>query len=977
MNLNNTTYNYSTAEGTTQNDRFLEALNPDSVLIQDFSTQDWMKFAWHFAKQVNYFNPNNELDGNWQNFFTKEEEIEAVLKDAENNANLTPHLTLFVCFLKLLEYNSTHINKITSRHLDFYYSEILKINKKEPVADQAFVLFELAKNQTDHTLESGTTLIGPKDAKGNTLKYKLKEDAFINNAKIADLKSIYIHDADDQKAFKASTNAPIDNNILADNPENGWYPFGFSSSENTDVKPGFIISSPQLQNIKAGCTIDIVLDLENDLPYAYEVIKESLTIELSGKKSWLKSDDIRGRIIHPHAASSGGSKLIIGTYIHTSLDKVQTPTFKVPFEAKHPLLKISFNASTKLGFQIAQHLSTNKLTKIKLKTQKWESANLDISNDFGKLKTDKPFVPFGHQPTKDSKVIIKAPEIFDQKLTQAHLNIKWKNPPSDIKMHYSAYKEGYLNKKTFSSSTPIVNNCNHFTANVNSYTDGNNEKIQENVGLFAAKDNKSVSISLLEKPINFKRNTEIHLSLNQSFLHEVYPKVLALSMMDESITNIPHEPYTPCIENIEISYTSESEVSLTEFPIDNNKSLETYHIHPFGYSKIEPASAIDFTGILPYYSQGGELYIGLENIQAPQQISLLFEMVEGSENPQQVEKQESNALKWSYLGNKRWETLEDSDIITNTTDQFLKTGIVKINIPAEACDNNPILPTGLHWLKISNSGSFDAVCKIKNIYTQAAHLEFKENNNTLEHLSNGLAAGSIKSFEKKVGEIKKISQPIASFGGVPKETQTEYYRRVSERLRHKNKAITQWDYEHLILDQFPEIYKTKCLNHTSKESSFAPGEVLIIVIPNLKNINETNFSLPMVSKAKLNSIENFINQHNSEHIKASVINPVYEEVKIEVKVKFKNNYDANSARKELNNALRSFLSPWAFSSNTELKFGTNIYFSTLITYIDQLEYVDFLSEIKMKHNGSFKSMIEPSSPKAILVSAKEHDIKFL
>ena len=53
------------------------------------------------------------------------------------------------------------------------------------MADQAFVLFELAKNQTDHTLESGTTLIGPKDAKGNTLKYKLKEDAFINNAKIA------------------------------------------------------------------------------------------------------------------------------------------------------------------------------------------------------------------------------------------------------------------------------------------------------------------------------------------------------------------------------------------------------------------------------------------------------------------------------------------------------------------------------------------------------------------------------------------------------------------------------------------------------------------------------------------------------------------------------------------------------------------------------------------------------------------------
>ena len=43
----------------------------------------------------------------------------------------------------------------------------------------------------------------------------------------------------------------------------------------------------------------------------------------------------------------------------------------------------------------------------------------------------------------------------------------------------------------------------------------------------------------------------------------------------------------------------------------------------------------------------------------------------------------------------------------------------------------------------------------------------------------------------------------------------EYYRRISERLRHKNRAITSWDYEQIILENFPEVFKVKCLNSTN------------------------------------------------------------------------------------------------------------------------------------------------------------------
>jgi hypothetical protein len=54
--------------------------------------------------------------------------------------------------------------------------------------------------------------------------------------------------------------------------------------------------------------------------------------------------------------------------------------------------------------------------------------------------------------------------------------------------------------------------------------------------------------------------------------------------------------------------------------------------------------------------------------------------------------------------------------------------------------------------------------------------------------------------------------PYSSFGGRETEDTTEFYQRVSERLRHKERAITIFDYERLVLESFPEVYKVECVN---------------------------------------------------------------------------------------------------------------------------------------------------------------------
>ena len=62
-------------EGTDQQQRLIDALNPGAFNLHDFNVTVWMKFAWNFAQKVNYFDTDNQQDGNWQDFFIEESEI--------------------------------------------------------------------------------------------------------------------------------------------------------------------------------------------------------------------------------------------------------------------------------------------------------------------------------------------------------------------------------------------------------------------------------------------------------------------------------------------------------------------------------------------------------------------------------------------------------------------------------------------------------------------------------------------------------------------------------------------------------------------------------------------------------------------------------------------------------------------------------------------------------------------------------------
>ncbi|MBU3660685.1 MAG: phage baseplate protein [Flavobacteriales bacterium] len=1067
--------------GTDQGDRNLPSLNPDSIKLQGFGIEEWMQFAYNFADDVKFFNTNNIQDGDWKAFFKNDTELKELLETYQLSNKLTPHLTLFICFLRLLEISSNHFNSLSKKHLDFYYSEVLQISKLPEQGDKVHILFELAKNIANAQMPVGTELDGERDAVGKKRTYELIDEIVVNKAKVAQFKNIY-NDPKNQIAWTYPIKgAPVANSYNGagekfPGDDTSWRPFGYNHIETgapslPDAKLGFAVASSTLA-LSEG-TRNIVVEARFNfgmLPIlTQQALINNVQVFYTGEKGWVGpvqlssvSTTIRESASISNTFNTGFvaqdntgnvQRLTLVTTLQPEMEAVTSYNKAIhgeQFKTTEPVFRFLVKTDNLDGFNVYKRISS-ALLLLKIKVGVLGMKKMVLQGDTGPINITKPFYPFTTIPVKGSSFSVYNEEIFSKKWNFINVNLKWKDTPASFNGLYRAYDQnfldtvagdwfekisaqpsipltnpgpiGFLNYAAFqiqlqfpfqlgqfTPSTPqppqpaplsqrgyylkynsIVTNNNYFKASV---------EVRNNDQWMPAQPSSSNTITLFKQVagqtgfytdfntsnISNGKTGPLRLSLNQSFLHELYPKIyaLALSCTSKEVL-IPNQPYTPFVEELTVEYSAEALVTvLNPNPEQyfNQRSIQLFHEHPYGqveehqYLKLSaPVQVSNTISLAPYYGSGGELYIGLEDVENLQQISLLIQILEGTENPLTDSFTSIDRIDWDILCSNFWKPIVSPLMLVNQVDNFLKTGIVKFVVPKEATSDNTLLPSGLFWVRARMNKKYDAVCRVLSIDAQAVTAEFDNKGNDLSHLEKGISANTISKLVDRSSLIKKVVQPYNSFGGKPIESDFEYYRRVSERLRHKNRAITLWDYEKLTLQQFPELYKVKCLNHTCECSFVSGGNVTLVVIPDTKRKNVFDNFQPRVSKALLNQIENYLSQLNSLHVKTHVINPEYEEVQVKLKVKFYEGLDIPFHIEKLNSDIIRYLSPWAYETKEEIQFGVTLYRTMVIDYLEKLDYVDYLQDVKLVKNGDETlRQCSPSSPKGILVSAKKHDI---
>lgn len=477
-------------------------------------------------------------------------------------------------------------------------------------------------------------------------------------------------------------------------------------------------------------------------------------------------------------------------------------------------------------------------------------------------------------------------------------------------------------------------------------------------------------------------------------LSEVIMHNARLKPDDPDLLPEPNPPLAPLASDVQLHYTA----SVSAFEEDKASSaIDFYHITPFGYRQLPLRSAYEHHRLLEPFEDEGTLYIGLDSYPEGGYLNLFFQLMEGRVEDYIREVPEPH---WQYLAANTWHDFGQENILSDSTGGFIQSGIVRLRIPKLAEKGNTLLNPGLFWIKVSVAKDARVAASVQHIYVNAVCVQW-DGKGSKQHLEKPLPAGSIRKLRDKVPGIKDIVQPLPSFNGKKTEDALYFYQRVSERLRHKHRAVNVWDYERLVLNRFPLADKVKCFTAGSAYYNVAPesrkfmvppGHVKMVIIPDISNPEIRNILRPKAGMSTLIRIQQYLKSLASPFTEIEVMNPFYERVKVIASIKLKNGlYDEGFYLNRLNSDLQAFLTPWLNPQKPGKEFGNSVYVSRVMSYVQSLPYIDFvsgLSLIKTWNDQGEMGLADSAQagngeelkalyPWSILVSADTHDLNII
>lgn len=614
--------------------------------------------------------------------------------------------------------------------------------------------------------------------------------------------------------------------------------------------------------------------------------------------------------------------------------------------------------------------------------------DLVLHNNIGQLSAAAPFAPFGPLPRLGSYLVVGSTEMAGKRITAFGVDIEWADLPKidgGFGAWYREYDMRVADSDFLATTTVLANGAWAPDSELDRPTvplflsesrPGRGARVASQVRwqcdritpLFAPDAGVSPAHPLTYGP--GAKNGFFKFTLAApgfAFGHAQYPFVLSDTLVANVRTKrlrrqraIPNAPYTPMINAISVHYKAQASIRIDRLGNQNgdgaSEADQFIHLFPSGWERLGvdsyPAAAL-----LPRFDYAGNLYIGLDGCVPGATLTLLFQLREDSRPPApssppaaggKKTSRKPPGLHWFYLTANTWKPLPPNRLVSDGTQHFMTSGIVTLMLPADIDATSTVMPGGRSWLRVSADIDIDRYCSLYRIDAQA--VEVRRGPEVSPQVPVVLPAHSIARSRKPLPGITGVVQPLASTGGRTAETRAQLRMRVSERLRHKQRAISAADYEALILQAFPEVYKVKCFANLVAEKDLSrciqPGHALVIPLPYWPAVRQAG-QMPMLNGNLMENIRDFLQTLASPWSDISVQNPVYEQIQVRCSVKFAgalgNGYYINL----LNDAISAFITPWQNGQGYSTHFGWRIRQHDLEAFIGQLPYVAHVSGFSM------------------------------
>jgi len=939
-----------------------------------------------------------------------------------------PHNAMYITFGLLFKTIQEKLNGLSQKHLDFYYCDVLKQTSIPSQPTKSTVYFELLPTIKKPTIiPKRTRLLAGKPFGSKTdVLFETNSDLVAHNIELMEMETLFFNSSpyirmgtDDALISSVSKNKLIISGHDVDDTRDDWFTFGANkeSIQNSQIQAekaaeiGFIIGSPALMVSEGKREINIKITLEKkssekifwkllkqiqtkrkiSLDTAISIVfDESLYISYSSKKGWL---DFESYSISYDKNANYFAILLVLKNTDPALEKstaiketLSWPSIKVLLNNYAPVYLYSF-------------LKEVEIENIKIDVDVQKMRNLSIYNNIGKMPLGKSFDLFGPFPKVGSYLMVGKPELFKKQVTFVEVNLGWETIPLDyggFDTYYNAYSESIENDSFKVQFTALSNSSwlpidlkNSPSYNLFSVSKCLSPEGYESVQLDSSRTIEfegfnDIAMSeedmSLKEPLEYTVNTQsgfVKLTLAAptiGFGHDIYQKDVAeiatYNAKNKKDIPFPNKPFVPKVSNVSINYKATDTLYFNIEDAKKNKG-ELLHIRPFWVDMAVAEKRIAKYTLFPDYSAQGYLILGLKGVVDNPVVTLFFHFLRsGSTNNIQT----NDSLEWEYFLLNKWVKLENENILKDGTRGLTKSGTIELRLPkAEKPEEE------LYWLRVSTKKNAEHYPKIKGIYLNAVQATCISDDPLV--IGKKLAPGTIKKVIDKLPDIKKVIQPATSFAGAFEESKPEFYGRISERLRHKSRSVTSWDYERLLLEKFDTIAVVKCTN-LNKNFKPIPGNVNIVVVNSKWAYDERYY----FKRAALDYMSDYLKKYASSFINIQVINPIVEYVLVNCVIEFKQKSNEGYFLNHLNDEISNFLSPVSNIANGLGGIGGHLIPTIITSFINKLDYVKRVEKLSVEHIirkrandfslGLFKDteIIRATTPLSILNPVEKHHI---
>lgn len=861
-----------------------------------------------------------------------------------------PHIALLISFLHLNLHLQEPVNQLMKKHLDYFYQDIIGIQRKKENQDRIHIVIEPAAITNPLFLNKGEEIVVEVAGYQEKLHYELENNVQLSAVEIKELKTLFVSNriqvgnktsyggaVKERQVYKGDYAPPHPSTFEKERALFPVWPLlGEDQAELAlqqrtmqEADLGLLLASPLFYQPDGNRAFSIKFFIARESFNAFEkhiktlseassistevlnleVLNQSFIISITGENGWLNIDKYK---VSRSPAESAVCFIEVKFSMDITAEAIAVynrDSHGADLNIKWPVVKLLLN---NLSFHNPYtFLSYFIIERVNIQVHVNESKQFRLKNNLGPLFSDAPFQPFGPVPVAGAYLDIKNTTIFNRYNTGFCLSIYWFDLPRE-KDGFSEYYNGYdypfsnqafkvqLNSKADAKATPAVDETQVFQLFEEEEKNGNQHlqpsttisgidfrRIKFENGLLVDKELEEAGAHFTQGTIRMEL-----ISPDEAFGHRIYPKIFTNTVEHNArrfVRNrpIPNPPFVPLIKSLSIDYTLEHSELTNGTAYTDEEEMVMFHIHPFGYDQFYKGKNAERNLFAPEAGHESNLLIGLAGLVPDQELSLFFQLSEENFHHTIHEPEE---VQWSHLVNNKWIAIDKAAVLQDTTENFVNSGIITLKIPLWIEKNNTILNPDLNWIRASLPGKSTVNAKVIAVFVHAAVAIRIPGQLDFPPHSYNLAAGSAKGFNRTIPGINGLKQLFPSFGGQPAESPHQYNIRVSERLRHKQRLLSILDISQAVLDAFPQILMVKCYSTASNRNMILPGvDVHVIVIPREREDGSFVSQEPRVSLALLYKIKKFISHWVSDFVKVEVGNPIYERIMVVATVKFKNN----------------------------------------------------------------------------------------